>query len=138
MCRPGAKQLDPSCVAQDHAVDYAVEAHKRPPQAVTKDGCPAVEAYHAVKMRTKWTDTGTEMVALTYNDADTMGIIEAREQQARAGRLQKCDGKFHPTTTTAIRRGPGSQSLRPDTSKCGIAGPAAPPNRGFSTTILDR
>lgn len=108
---PDAEQLDPYYVAHGHAVDYAVETHREPPQAVTEGGYPAVEAYHAGKLCTEWTDAGTELLVLAYDDPDTVGIIKAYEQRARTDKLRKRVTKFRPTSAAALPRGAGFQAL---------------------------
>ncbi|CAM9729228.1 unnamed protein product [Sphacelaria rigidula] len=108
---PDAEQLDPYYIAQGHAVDCAVEAYRKPPQAVTEGGYLAVETYHAAKVHTAWTDAGTELLVLAYDDPDAVGIIKSHEQRERKDKVQKVVRKFHPMSTAALPRGSGFQSF---------------------------
>ncbi|CAM9678275.1 unnamed protein product, partial [Sphacelaria rigidula] len=84
---PDAEQPEPYYMAHGHAVDYAVEAHREPPQTVTEDGYPAVEAYHAAKVRAEWTNDKTELLVLAHDDPDMVGIIKAPEQRGRTEKI---------------------------------------------------
>lgn len=94
-----------------------MEGHREPHQAVSEGGYPVVEAYHVAKMRTGWTDAGTEMLTLTYDDPDTE-MITAHEQRQRADKLQRCT-KAHPTLTRPFPEGQASRACFGKTQVCG-------------------
>ncbi|CAM9803097.1 unnamed protein product, partial [Sphacelaria rigidula] len=114
---PDAEQLDPFYVAQGHAVDYATEVHREPPQAATEGGYPAVESYHVDKVHTEWTDAGTESLIVAHDDPDAVGRIKAREQRGRTEKMRKGQTTSRPTSTKALPRGSGFQNWLRGNSK---------------------
>ena len=82
--------------------------HSEPTQAVNEGDYPAVEAYHAVEVRTNWVEAGTELLVSAYDGPDT---VKGAHQRARTDCLPKCDANFHSTSTAALLPGSGFQGL---------------------------
>lgn len=72
-------------MAQGHDADYAEEAHREPPQAVTEGEYAVVEARDAMEIRNGGTETGTKPFVLAYDHPDTVGITRAHGRGAQTG-----------------------------------------------------
>lgn len=103
-------------MAQGRSASCAVEAHRKPPQAIIEGVYPTTEACHAVKVRTEGADAERELLVLAYDDPDTGNNQGARATMTN-GLARKVPHEVSSNIHEAHSRGPRFQSLLRGNSK---------------------